>query len=63
VQNAKGKTVRLVVRSTGLMPADVGSVEGDGHGTQPNVKPANSAAVFIGGQYTFPKPRIPTTRS
>src|SRR5262245_25059860 len=53
VQRAEGKPVTLQVGAVGLVPADVGRVESDGHGPELQVEPAHGATELVGDKYTL----------
>jgi hypothetical protein len=58
VQHAQGQAVALLVGAVGLVPADVGRVQGDGHRAQPHVEAAHGAAVLVGRQHPLAELRV-----
>src|SRR5262249_20253406 len=51
VQHAQRQPVGLRVGAAGLVPADVGRVQGDRHRAEANIEPADGAAPHAGGQH------------
>src|SRR5262249_16765786 len=58
VQDTQGQSVALMVRAPGLMPADVGRIQGDGHGAEPYVETADRTAVFVRCQDPLTETRV-----
>ena len=58
VQDAQGQSVLLAVGAAGLVPTNMGRVQGDGHRPQPHVEAADGAAVLVGDQHPLPELRV-----
>ena len=58
VQDAEGQPVVLRLRAAGLVPADMGGVQGDRHRAEPHVEAADSTAVLVGLEHPLTEGRV-----